>query len=265
MYVRLKHGLSALALEAVRSRAGSTQRSRVGWLVAFCDLAAPRPAGADRETRTPHLGGGYRVPFMDVAGRGYRAPLAKVAHRARTLGGDGIRPLDWILRKGLIDREDNALALPLPFHPHFDYMNRQVHRLAAVLRRLSASPPARGRAATIRKGAALFNGGLFFECHEYFEDIWRPAPSTDKPFYQGIILVAAAFYHYEKGNLHGVRTKLAAGIEKLQCDLPATHGVRVDRWLALLAPWKARVDAGLPAGALEVAEIPKIPLARTSR
>lgn len=252
MYVRLKHGLSALALEAVRSRAGSTQRSRVGWLVAFCDLAAPHPAGADRETRTPLLD------------RSYRVPLAKVARRARTLGGDGIRPLDWIVRNGLIDRQDDALALPLSFHPHFDYMNRQVHRLAAVLRRLSASPPARGRAATIRKGAALFNGGLFFECHEYFEDIWRAAPSTDKPFYQGIILVAAAFYHYEKGNLHGVRTKLAAGIEKLRHDLPATHGVRVHRWLALLAPWKARVDAGLPAGVLEVSEIPRIPIMRSA-
>jgi hypothetical protein len=110
----------------------------------------------------------------------------------------------------------------------------------------------------MRRAAALFNGGLFFECHEYLEDLWRRAPGCDKGFYQGIIHVAAAFYHYEKDNLHGARVKLASGIEKLRALPPLSHGIRLDRWLKRLARWKTRVDAGIPGGALKISEIPKM-------
>ncbi len=202
MYVRLKHALSTLALEAVTSPARSVERAAVAGLVAFCDRC----------------------------------------------GG---------------------VSLPEPFRPHFPYMNRQVHRTAAVLRALETSrggPRPRGKAAAIRIGAALFNGGLFFECHEYLEDLWRATPPGDRSFYQGIILIAAGFYHYEKGNLHGARTKLAAGIAKLKPYLPTSHGVRLDRWMASLTPWLARIDAGA-AGVLDTSEIPKIVFAfkRASR
>jgi hypothetical protein len=236
MYVRLKHGLSALALEAIRSPARAAPRSAVAWLAAFCDLASSSPAGL-------------------TAG----LPLAAVSTRARRYGTRDQRGLQRIVQGGLLAREDTTLMLPAGFQEHFLYMDRQVHRLAAVLRGLSAPPPLRGKAGRLRRGFALFDGGLFFECHEYFEDIWRSAPAPEKGFYHGVILVAAGFYHYEKGNVHGARVKLTSGIEKLQGYLPASHGVRLDRWLARLARWKARIDEGSPAGVLDVSDIPKIP------
>jgi hypothetical protein len=73
---------------------------------------------------------------------------------------------------------------------------------------------------------------------------------------------AGGFHHLEKGNLHGARTKLAAGIERLRACEPAVLGVRVDRWLAVLQPWLARVEKGESAGVLDVAAIPGIPLVR---
>jgi hypothetical protein len=176
------------------------------------------------------------------------------------------RALDWLAQQGLVERrDDTTVALPPEYQPCFSYMLRQVRRLAAILRRLTATPMPRGKSGILRRGLALFDGGLFFECHEYFEDIWRAAPAGERGFYHGVILVAAAFYHYEKGNLHGARVKLSSGVDYLLPLAPVSHGVRLDRWLARLEPWKTRIEAGLPAGVLKVSEVPKIPLTRARR
>lgn len=237
MYVRLKHTLSALALEALRRPTRSAPRAAVGWLLAFCDLAGEKSAA-------------------------FNLPFSAVAARARQRGNGGTDGLTWILQSGLLEKQNDTLSLPAGFHPHFPYMHRQVHRLASALRVLATRPRPRGKRAIIDKGTALFNAGLFFECHEFFEDVWRAAPPPARAFYQGVILVAAAFYHHEKGNLHGARIKLAQGIKRLEPYLPAAHGVRLDRWLAALAPWRSRIEAGLVTGVLTPSDIPRIPLAR---
>lgn len=192
MYVRLKHALSALALEAIRRPRRGVHRDAAMWLAAFCDLAGARAGGpaADR-------------------------PLAAVASRARRLGARSRAALPWIVREGLLELRDGTVRLPDGFQPHFAYMDRQTHRLQAALRQLAARPPERGRAGAIRRGLVLLDAGLFFECHEYFEDFWRRAPAEERDFYRGIIHIAAGLYHYEKGNAHGARTKLASGMRLL--------------------------------------------------
>jgi hypothetical protein len=241
MYVRLKHALSTLALDVVKAPALRPRRADLAWLEAYCALAARLPAR-----------------------HSFSIPIAKVARRIPAFAGDLAAPRR-LARRGLLEIEAGALWLPAGFHTHFPYMDRQVRRLAAVARTLARTPLPRGAVGAVRRGAALFDGGLFFECHEYFEGIWRAAPEAEKPFYHGVILVAAAFYHYEKANLHGARVKLGSGVDYLKQCPPSSHGVRVDRWLAALAPWQARVEAGLPAGVLKVSEIPKIPPARPAR
>lgn len=280
MYVRLKHALSALALEALAGRARGSRRAAVAWLGAYCDLVASRAheCGVEVSPATAETGDARFEVLLAPARPGdirFEVPMAAAATRARRLGaGSRPGPLRRITEAGLLERRDDILALPLAYRPFLPYMARQVRRLADVLRRLERARRARGSAATIRKGAALFNGGLFFECHEHFEPIWRAAPPGEKAFYHGLILVAAGFYHLEKGNLHGARTKLAAGIERLRACRPAVRGVRVDRWLAALEPWLAWLEsgqaagplgeaAGVPgeaAGPLDVAAIPRIPL-----
>ncbi|MDR7419754.1 MAG: DUF309 domain-containing protein [Armatimonadota bacterium] len=239
MYVRLKHALSALALDVVKAPALDARRAEVAWLRAYCEHASRLPAR-----------------------HSFAVPLAKVARRARPFAADRTAPRR-LARRGVLEIDAGALWLPAGFHTHFAYMDRQVRRLAAVARTLVGARLPRGTAGAVRRGAALFDGGLFFECHEYLEGLWRNAPEATKPFYQGVILVAAAFYHYEKANLHGARVKLASGIDRLRECPPVWHGVHLGRWLSALAPWQDRVEAGLPAGILKVSEIPKIPLVRT--
>jgi predicted metal-dependent hydrolase len=49
-------------------------------------------------------------------------------------------------------------------------------------------------------GLRLFNAGAFWEAHEALERVWAPLPrgAEEKSFYQGLILLAAAFHHRER-------------------------------------------------------------------
>lgn len=227
-YVRLKHALSALALAAVRGRPAAraaAQRLEAFWLA-------------------------------QEANDGPRAVPGGTGDAGR--GGAGLRRL---LRDGLLERTGGSLVFAEAYRPHEVYARRQALRLAGALRALEAAPRRRGRRAAVARGAALFDAGLFFECHEFFEEIWRRAPAGDRAFYQGIILVAAAFYHFEKGTAHGARVKLAEGMSRLR-RYPSVHlGVRVDAWLERLEPWLARVTGGEAGRVLAAHEIPTIPLA----
>lgn len=50
----------------------------------------------------------------------------------------------------------------------------------------------------------LFNAEKFFEAHEVLESLWREKPnSPDREFYQGLIQLAAAFVHIQKGTPPG--------------------------------------------------------------
>jgi predicted metal-dependent hydrolase len=73
-----------------------------------------------------------------------------------------------------------------------------------------------------RRGVEQFNGRLFFEAHETWEEIWLATPEPDKTFLQGIIQIAAAFHHYSRGNLPGTRSLLEAGLKRLE-RFPGVH------------------------------------------
>jgi hypothetical protein len=243
VYVRLKHSLSELALRALT--APPARRAAI-WLRAYCDEVGGRGTASD----APPDG-----PAFDV-------PLAVLAARARRAGG-GARVPGRLLARGLLERDGDVVRLPEPYRAHFPYLHRHARRLAAVLRALRAPAPP-GVPVRLARAVALFDAGLFFECHEYVEGIWRTAPARDRAFYQGIILVAAAFYHREKGNAHGFRAKLTSGVERLAAYPRTYRGVVIGRWLRRLGPWTARAEAGATDGPLP-ARIPRIPLARSRR
>jgi predicted metal-dependent hydrolase len=48
----------------------------------------------------------------------------------------------------------------------------------------------------------LFNRGLFYEAHDVLEDLWLPVRGKDTgDFYKGLIQLAGAFVHLQKGRL----------------------------------------------------------------
>ncbi|WP_373532987.1 DUF309 domain-containing protein [Vampirovibrio sp.] len=71
--------------------------------------------------------------------------------------------------------------------------------------------------ATLEAAIALFNRQQFFECHEVLEDLWRPLPAgPEKTFLQGLLQLGVGYYHWQRGNPVGAKSKLQAGLEKLE-------------------------------------------------
>jgi uncharacterized protein len=52
----------------------------------------------------------------------------------------------------------------------------------------------------LAEGAALFDAGRFWDAHEAWERAWirLPKGSDERRFYQGLILLAAAFLHRDR-------------------------------------------------------------------
>lgn len=108
---------------------------------------------------------------------------------------------------------------------------------------------------TFRRGIECFNRHEFFACHELLEEIWLEEPEGEKPFYQGIIQVAAAFHHFQRGNLAGLESLLRAGAEKLRGYPPDSHGIDLGGLLAALDPWLERLEHRRPLDTLSLPTI----------
>ncbi len=106
-----------------------------------------------------------------------------------------------------------------------------------------------------RHGLDCFNQQQFFTCHELLEEIWLEEPEEEKLFYQGLIQVAAAFHHQQRGNRTGFESLLRAGVEKLRRYPPTYHGVDLAALLAALDPWLDCLERSQPTDHLTVPAI----------
>jgi hypothetical protein len=94
----------------------------------------------------------------------------------------------------------------------------------------------------------LFNQGRFWDSHESLEVPWR---ETGSEFFHGLILLASAFVHVERGNRHGIAAQLAKAAPVLEACRPHYLGLAVDRILAHAAECRQIVaeNHGAPAEA----------------
>ena len=87
-------------------------------------------------------------------------------------------------------------------------------------------------AAALRRGAALFDEGRFWDAHEAWEEAWLEEEGEVRLFLQGLIQVAAG-YHKATVQLqpNGCVKLLGSGLQKLE-PLPSEFlGVSLGRFL----------------------------------
>lgn len=95
-------------------------------------------------------------------------------------------------------------------------------------------------------GAWLWDQQRFFEAHESLETVWHAAPDGDRDFWQGVIQVAVAGVHAQRGNPTGAGALLERALQRLE-PCPSPHrGVDVDALCAHARRVIAQVDAGEP-------------------
>jgi predicted metal-dependent hydrolase len=72
------------------------------------------------------------------------------------------------------------------------------------------------------RGVELFNQRRFFECHEVWEQIWKPSTGETRRLYQGLIQAAAALHHASRGNRAGALSVWSKAKAKLELS-PSQH------------------------------------------
>jgi uncharacterized protein len=82
---------------------------------------------------------------------------------------------------------------------------------------LDTPPKVAGKEEALVEGVQLFNEERFWECHETLEQAWHVSKGVERDAIQSIILTAAAFVHYQKGEediclsiLRRARAKMAS-------------------------------------------------------
>lgn len=76
-------------------------------------------------------------------------------------------------------------------------------------------------------GRWLWDEQRYFEAHECLEDVWHHAPAPDREFWQGVIQVAVACVHHQRGNAKGVVATCRKAARRLADYPDVHHGVDV--------------------------------------
>lgn len=72
-------------------------------------------------------------------------------------------------------------------------------------------------------GLQCYRNAEFFLAHEHWESVWLKLEEPEKSFLQALIQTAAAFHHFNAGNLIGTASLLRRALRRLEF-CPALFG-----------------------------------------
>lgn len=113
--------------------------------------------------------------------------------------------------------------------------------MSARTLRPELSPAA--RRLLLHEGVERFNAGRYFDAHESFEEVWRSTTPEPRALWQGIIQIAAGFYHYFARHRPDVaRRVLAKGRRRLEALDAIDRGLAVAALIETVALWEAWLE-----------------------
>jgi predicted metal-dependent hydrolase len=90
-----------------------------------------------------------------------------------------------------------------------------------------------------------FNRGLYFEAHDVLEEIWLPRRGQPNGlFYKGLIQLAGAFVHLQKGRLRPADALFELARANLEGYRPVHDGLDVKGALELIGNWRRKLEEG---------------------
>jgi len=75
----------------------------------------------------------------------------------------------------------------------------------------------------------LFNAGEWYACHDSFEELWHETQGPCRKVLQGILQIAVAHLHLERGNRRGATVLLGEGLGRLQNAGPDQLGLNLEQ------------------------------------
>ena len=103
-----------------------------------------------------------------------------------------------------------------------------------------------------QRGIEEFNAQQFYACHDTLEAVWMAVDHAEKPFYQGILQIAVAFYHLNNLNWRGGAILLGEGINRLGRFEPSYQGIDVEGLVDQSVEWLESVQTSGEDGLSEL-------------
>jgi len=89
-----------------------------------------------------------------------------------------------------------------------------------------------------------FNQQLFYEAHEVLEQLWLPARrGPEGAFYKGLIQLAGAFVHLQKGRVQPATALFRLAKNNLQSYPPVHLQLNINAVLRLIESWHNKITA----------------------
>lgn len=104
-------------------------------------------------------------------------------------------------------------------------------------------------------GVDLFNAHHFWHAHEAWEGIWLASSGEEKIFLQGLIQLAAAYHHVQRGTFRGGVRLFDASFAKLERFPNGTYGVDRDVAIAVAREHREQIARGEN---IDAGEFPKL-------
>ncbi|MBK9142642.1 MAG: DUF309 domain-containing protein [Candidatus Melainabacteria bacterium] len=115
-----------------------------------------------------------------------------------------------------------------------------------------------------RKGIEEFNAGLFYDCHETLEEVWKSYQEPDRELIQGIIQIGVAYYHLGRENREGARKLISRGLPRVERFSPSHLGLELAGFVAGVRDDLILLENS-PSASLEMFHIPRIPFISRAR
>lgn len=109
---------------------------------------------------------------------------------------------------------------------------------------LEAADPATVEEA-LELGVERWAERRYFEAHELLEHAWRQGPESDRDLWKGVIQVAVAGVHLQRGNRIGARRLLGRALGRLDAVPDVSRGVDVAALRRTARAALADLDAGI--------------------
>jgi predicted metal-dependent hydrolase len=81
----------------------------------------------------------------------------------------------------------------------------------------------------LAEAVALFNQGEWYACHDGFEALWHETAGPMRPVLQGILQIAVAQLHRERGNRRGATVLMGEGLGRLRQVDAVALGLDIDQ------------------------------------
>ena len=94
------------------------------------------------------------------------------------------------------------------------------------------------------EGLRCYRAQEFFAAHEHWESVWLRSKEPEKTFLQGLIQVAAAFHHLQRGNPRGTRSLLQRARARLERYPEYFGGIDVSSLCKEIEEWLQALKAG---------------------